>query len=573
MSVEHVTKAIEAFLASTKPEVLCIRGRWGTGKTYNWRNQTRRLREKPGGIALNQYAYVSLFGINSIAEIKTTILQVNSPRKEIGDFVSNETLKNRLNDGEKSMRKVVAMLMPSVFGETLGKAIVSALSVMISEQIVCFDDLERKGSDLHIGDVLGYISHLKEDRRCKIVILLNEEAFQSEDDKQFRSYLEKVVDKSLSFEPTPAECAAIAIEDTGPTANYVRERVTRLGVDNVRVISKIYALVKDIEHLFAGFELSVFQNAASSIAVLGWSHLQPDIAPTWSYLVKRSEWSSINNKEEPTSEENAWNQLLKEYGYGATDQFDIALMMGIRAGYFEPKIVEEHAELLNSQALRNKAESELHEAWSYHHYSFSTTEKEVIDRLVTCFTKNVAHYRLAHLNSLANLLKQIGNEEDFKAITGAYLGAKKGNVRSFDLSEAFVREEVHRDLRTILDAELATYATSTTFEGALDDLYQSGFSSRLIGILANGTVDDFFKAFKAFQGDRLNNALAGLREILRLTNPTTEGVTVLNLAGEALERIGTESDFNKNRVRGWGFVERMEELRNLAAATAPANQA
>ena len=42
-------------------------------------------------------------------------------------------------------------------------------------QIVCIDDLERSGADLNIKDVFGLVSYLKEQRGCKVVLLLNDE--------------------------------------------------------------------------------------------------------------------------------------------------------------------------------------------------------------------------------------------------------------------------------------------------------------------------------------------------------------------------------------------------------------
>ena len=35
MSTALVEKEIERFLASPEPEVLCLRGKWGVGKTYS----------------------------------------------------------------------------------------------------------------------------------------------------------------------------------------------------------------------------------------------------------------------------------------------------------------------------------------------------------------------------------------------------------------------------------------------------------------------------------------------------------------------------------------------------------
>ncbi len=41
MSIELVKAEIAKFLADADPMVLCIRGRWGVGKTYAWNEQLK----------------------------------------------------------------------------------------------------------------------------------------------------------------------------------------------------------------------------------------------------------------------------------------------------------------------------------------------------------------------------------------------------------------------------------------------------------------------------------------------------------------------------------------------------
>ncbi|EAU1940231.1 hypothetical protein D6G06_25420, partial [Salmonella enterica] len=38
----------------------------------------------------------------------------------------------------------------------------------VSDSLICIDDLERKGSSLELKDVLGLISLLKEQKKCKV---------------------------------------------------------------------------------------------------------------------------------------------------------------------------------------------------------------------------------------------------------------------------------------------------------------------------------------------------------------------------------------------------------------------
>jgi hypothetical protein len=73
-STKTVQNEIERFLRSTEPEVLCITGDWGVGKTYNWQLKLDQLRTKRA-IGLARYSYVSLFGIDSLEGLKQSIFE------------------------------------------------------------------------------------------------------------------------------------------------------------------------------------------------------------------------------------------------------------------------------------------------------------------------------------------------------------------------------------------------------------------------------------------------------------------------------------------------------------------
>ena len=65
MSIEIVKDQIRRFLSSNEPEVICIGGRWGVGKTYAWKKYLKDAHDE-ADIALKRYSYVSLFGVNSL---------------------------------------------------------------------------------------------------------------------------------------------------------------------------------------------------------------------------------------------------------------------------------------------------------------------------------------------------------------------------------------------------------------------------------------------------------------------------------------------------------------------------
>jgi hypothetical protein len=72
VSVELVKKAMRKFLGDPTPGVLCIEGRWGTGKTYAWNEAVKEATETKS-MGLSHYAYVSLFGIKDSADILQSV--------------------------------------------------------------------------------------------------------------------------------------------------------------------------------------------------------------------------------------------------------------------------------------------------------------------------------------------------------------------------------------------------------------------------------------------------------------------------------------------------------------------
>lgn len=72
MSLKLLEQRIKRFLSTKEPEVICITGRWGVGKTFAW---NRYLRQAAGSIELPRYSYVSLFGLTSLEQLKFSVFE------------------------------------------------------------------------------------------------------------------------------------------------------------------------------------------------------------------------------------------------------------------------------------------------------------------------------------------------------------------------------------------------------------------------------------------------------------------------------------------------------------------
>src|SRR5205807_10353636 len=122
-------------------------------------------------ISLWRYSYVSLFGIGSLDGLKTAIfenMEILAPQGGAGfEWIlssGNSVLKN-----SKQLVGAVAALPLPYLGGALSKAQPLLFSA-IRNQVICIDDLERRGSALSVKDVFGLISYLRDQRGCKVAL-------------------------------------------------------------------------------------------------------------------------------------------------------------------------------------------------------------------------------------------------------------------------------------------------------------------------------------------------------------------------------------------------------------------
>ena len=137
----------------------------------------------------------------------------------------------------------------------------------VSSTIVCLDDIERRGTSLSFRDVFGLTLTLKEQKNCKVVLILNSQsAIEDADErKAFDVFLEKVVDVRLAFAPSTQECVSIALVPDTPAIKQLAENCVALGISNIRVIRKIDRLGARLAPLLEKYDANVPTQAVQSL--------------------------------------------------------------------------------------------------------------------------------------------------------------------------------------------------------------------------------------------------------------------------------------------------------------------
>lgn len=373
MSVELVKEQVRRFLSTDTPEVLAIKGDWGVGKTYSWEQYIEEFQIE---CALKSYSYVSLFGINSIAELKQTTFLNTIDTKRIGEAPNIKGYSKKVADLVKDTK--IPYVSKYVGG--IGSLINSVSQLAMNKTIICFDDLERHSKGITIKDFMGLVSFFKEQKGCKVVLLLNEEA-GDDTFKDYRKYKEKIVDRQLHFEPTAEQCFDIMFADDFEFRDYVRDCCIGLNIKNKRVIRKIVEHTNEFLELVDGFDESIKKQVIHSTIVLSWCyychgademHIPEFAFVNQSGIRKESEESGWTK--EITVR---WNMTLNRYGYGYIDEIDLAVARGIEQGFLDKEKLIPLCRHKQKEVEIQQASAKWDEAWKLFHGSFDANEEEV----------------------------------------------------------------------------------------------------------------------------------------------------------------------------------------------------
>ncbi len=556
MSIELFAKELKRFLSSVAPEVLCITGKWGVGKTYIWNHYLSEA-QKTKIIGLDKYAYVSLFGRNSLDDVRNAIVENTVDSRVVGlkpDITSYESIAAQL----KSRAKSVAWLASFFPGATGYVASANrALFLLAKEQIICIDDLERVGAGLDVMNVLGLVSTLRQEKSCKVVILLNDDALTDKNKKDFKAQLEKVADTILAFEPTPVEAAEIAIEKSTNFHERLGRDTRSLNIVNIRVIKKIEALCARANEFLASNDPRVLEQAVDTITLAGYAKLQPDDAPPLELIKTFNSLADLmsrgKNKEEDS--QALQKKRLNDYGFTDFDKFDAVIVDGVEKGFFDEVAFRREATELQRSIEATDRNNAFQKAWDRFHGSFDNDQEAVLDALADAVRTNYDAISPGNLAGTLALLRESGREQQAKDLLKHYIDHRKEDPEFWDLSRAMLAINVtDPEVQAAFQAKHRAMLPQPDLFKILERLSsRSGWSPDEVAYLAERDEAEFFELFKRLRDADLRSALIGGLMFRDIGNPDEKMKTVTRKVEAALKKIALESPMNAKRVRAVGI--------------------
>ena len=556
MSIKLVKPEIERFLAGTSEEVLCISGKWGVGKTYGW-NYFLKEAKKAGKIGLKRYSYVSLFGVKTLDELRYALYESTKPIERIGEELQWDDLgpKNAQTTFEGPVRWLMGKISRVPFIQNYLGITESILFYLVGKQLICIDDLERAGNGLDVLDVFGLVSFLKEQRGCRIVLLLNEEEIEEGQKAVFDKQFEKVVDTHLRFKPDPIEAADIVFPLVSEGIKKdLHDHVITLGIVNIRVIKKIEKIAVRLEEILKDKYSQLIYQAVHSAALFAWARYQKDTdPPPLDFLKDIGRLHGLaKDKEKSTEHDGRWAALMAEYKFSSVDDFDLEIHQIVESGLFDNESLLKAAAKHDQGVTKAKQEQVIHDTWDLYRDSFDDNEKEVLDKIFKVSMENVKVIAPSNLDGTIRTLKEFGRGEQATLLIKKYIEERGSEKELFDGRQSFFdREPKEEEFGQAFEKARSKFTDDRNPADVLENMITGhGWNPADTDLVNKLTTDDFYKIFKAEKGDRLHRIIRAARQ---LNDHILDGKTVPERAAEALVKIGGESRLNAKRVEGQGI--------------------
>lgn len=223
---------------------ILITGAWGIGKTkyaLDYINEGEKLSNKKHNV---DYFYVSLFGKKDISNIVEDIYI---------QLIANSKIKKYI----RKLRKYLSEFKFSVYGVGLSIPFMEDVFDKLNKKlerkerkyIFIFDDLERKHDNLGIKEIFGLLESLSRNKNIKIVLVAAIDQLNDEDEKIFKEYQEKVIDKTYTIEEysdsAPVEILGKEVwNDISEIIDHLNDKKYKL--KNLRTFEKTNSFIKEV---------------------------------------------------------------------------------------------------------------------------------------------------------------------------------------------------------------------------------------------------------------------------------------------------------------------------------------
>ena len=552
---------LERFASSKERGAIVLHGKWGIGKTYFWRKRIiEQYLEKPWR---KKYSYVSLFGIGSLAELKVAIYQATKEfdydlRLKWWRFVHPRWLWWR---AQRWLPAAIASADIPYMRDGVARSFDDVSFYFVKNRLICFDDIERRGSGLELRDVFGLISQLVDEKNCRVLVILNTDALEGADPQVWDAHKEKVFVGEIAFSPSVRELIELGLDGCQDTPWYevVRDSLEALNVSNIRIVQRTRRFMSDVMAVVADRELrpETVSSVARVVPLLTWaSSGRADGAPPLDFVMRTNpyDFGLAEEEEGASQEEKRWMQVLSDYHVYLGDRLDEALHEMIKTGYPDTEKLAAAIDHFENDAEMQANVATYKQAWKLYHDSVEDNEIAFGDSMELAWPKVSNSENVHNLQSIARIFRRLGRPSVASRFIQEWVDQRKGG-RKEELSEDALGTfgmPTDSDLLKAIDAANADDAEAVMSLGeALAAMGNERVTKEAaVNAIAAATPKQIADMLVANPGP---NLVPTIRHVLKLRDQSEKPNWAIAKANmrEAARDLAGRSSLNEDRMRNW----------------------
>jgi KAP-like P-loop domain-containing protein len=520
------------FLKHPEKKVLFLKGKWGVGKTYAWKNFIEANKE----IKESAISYVSLFGVKDLKEVKQLIVQTAIPTN-LKQFRSISKVGIPLVNALKNL--------PVPYLKDALETTDNIAALLVRKFLICFDDIERKADELSLAAILGLVSVLKEEKGCRIVLIFNEDEIDNENDKiNLKKYREKIVDQEVAYEPSVKNNVQLIFQPHEfPMAQEVLQR---LAINNIRIIKFTYWNAKHFEPFSKSLEKAVGDSFLENIAILTCLYYKFGSEINMENLPGNYFMITIRKKAEEKLTEA--EEMMQQAQYSKQD-FDPQIIEYLQTGKFNEVELKKALTLFNERELKNQTQQKLRLVWGLYNDNFQGTKPEVLKAFSDFVTEHLKDLAYGELKQICDLVTAIGHEDITQKWKKDFI---KSNIQTLtiDSAEFFKKETSDPEVLEILFKREKDIQQKISLKSVVYKLVNDRSWNPKDEIFLNSFSEDDY--YKWIETEKDTDLLPTLREFYRTFvssghNDIWKSVGVKFVG--ALKKLSQRSDLDRYRVQ------------------------
>jgi hypothetical protein len=514
-----IEESLLKFLSDDTLRVAVLKGEWGIGKTFFWRNFFNKTKEE---LSFRAYSYVSLFGAQEIGDLKRQV------------FSNFEMLDEKgLSKHLEKLKPISAVLKSIEIPYLNSSGPINDLieSKLIDNFLICFDDLERKEEAISGSSVLGLISQLKEEKSCKIILIYNDRELDEGTKQQINEYREKVVDLELTYRPTIDQNLSIIWPEDCPV--FVSKIFHALELNNIRVMQRVRWTLeyfnKDITEEYPNLS-EAFQSKCAMLTVIYHAYSS---SVTLKEVLSTSYYSLLLSKDE---DDKSRFEILKKLNYLPEDQ-DAVIAEYLNNGYVDFSAAKELLTKKNEEYRLTNINESHRQIWRKYHSNFNTPQKEFIELQERFLKEHINDLGVRDVAATVEFILELDPEVNLENLVNKSIDlfvSKVERVDRHDLHSLRMQPKIIEKIEEKLSAKTKDYTIKELFVALAGS---NGWNPSDIKHLLSFSENDFYEWITK-----------------------EDSADVVSLVEEFLKRFGHQNEDEKNVVeRIKGALEKVKD--------------